>query len=939
MAVTTKLPIEVELALELMPCQALRRSYDSAPKPHPCAYFAEWGYYHTYDYATEGPPPISSIQLPVIYNGKRQVVPEMLSGCRKAPIVCVGINPNLPGWTSSLRNSIHPYFDDVLQYAHYFRYRTTDKRRVPVAEYEQLIGTETDQPSTARPLLELGKPVPAEPAPVLMYKQYQSLLDGLATKKGWAGHKLAVGEDIAYANMVACPSTRWVVTPNSEDPDMPVMGVERAKGLVKECFYDRRYFLRQLVQSLPAVIIVFSRTTAKEFITALKPKFSQGNPQPNEALEALFNREIRLLYGTLTDGTLLDARVIFMPHASASPEEFGQLRGPCIDRLAEEVDRGNLVFNSTAGHLRRGRGSCVFCSNSLYKIGKCDYESDLRPLVGAGIAPLAAGPADPLADRAEQLALLETLLPALPGAGTATVEPVLLAAEAAVPAPIALRGRVVPMDGTSVLDDGVVYVRNGRIQAISAPGAPAPAGFNGVAVTATSGVIYPGLVDLHNHLAYNILPLWKPPRRFDNRLQWQATREYRRDVGEVMSVLNNSGQNIIKAIVRYVEVKLMLGGVTSGQGMKSRFGGNQFYRGLVRNFEAPGEPGLSAAGSRIPDLETAADITALRKSLDNGRPFFFHLAEGLDPDARQQFRMLDDNQLLRRNLICIHSLALTAAQHKKLAQAGSKVVWSPLSNMLLYGQTIDPQTVVASETKFGLGSDWTPSGSRNVLQELKVALLCSRQAGNVLSAESLVKAATIDAAERAGWHAEIGSVSPSKLADLLVLDDRTADPFENLIHATEREIRLVVIGGQARHGDRDLMTAVGVPANSMESIVVGGRPKGLFLRDTGSPLGSLAFATAHDRLAESMARLGELRNAPAPIFDTLADTMAMELELDMQPPQFEGPVAMADLPPLQSVELDKATVIDDPGYFDRLEAISHLPTFLKGAAGLRGFYQ
>ena len=78
---TSLLPTEIELALEVMPCQALRRSYDSAPQPHACSYFAEWGYYHSYDYGDAGPPESGSTVLPVVYAGKHQVVPELLSGC------------------------------------------------------------------------------------------------------------------------------------------------------------------------------------------------------------------------------------------------------------------------------------------------------------------------------------------------------------------------------------------------------------------------------------------------------------------------------------------------------------------------------------------------------------------------------------------------------------------------------------------------------------------------------------------------------------------------------------------------------------------------------------------------------------------------------------------------------------------------------------------
>jgi cytosine/adenosine deaminase-related metal-dependent hydrolase len=939
MAIVSRLPIEVELVFDVMPCLAMRRSYDSAETAHPCGYFAEWGFYHTYDYASAGPPGSPTIDQPVVYGGKRPVAPELLSGCRKAPILCVGINPNLPGWTSRTRNAIHPHFDDALQYAHYFRYRTRDKREIPDAAYDALLGAGTDAPQSAKPLTGPGQPVAAEASRVLMYQQYQSLLDRLAVRQNWQGHKLAVGEDIAYANMVACPSTRWVVSPNDEDPAMPAMGSARARGIVGECFFKRRYFLRQLVQSLPAVIIVFSRTTAREFIAALEGRFSVGDPRPNEPLAALFAREIRLLYGTLSDGTRLDARVIFMPHASASAAQFGQLREPCVDRLIEEIDGGNMAFNQATGHLRRGRGACVFCTNDLYSIGACDYEAELSPLAPGVVSPLAASrdaaaaQAAALEDKQEQLRLLDQIAP--PPASTPLVQP--MARAAAVPPPLALRGTVVPMSGPP-MKNATVYVRNGRIAAVQPANAPPPAGFESVPVTGTLGVIYPGLLDLHNHLAYNILPLWKPPRRFDNRGQWQRRAEYRRDVTEPMKVLASAGQGIIKAIIRYIEVKLLLGGVTSGQGMRSSFGGNQFYRGLVRNFEVPDDPALVQAGSRVLDL-VQEDVPQMRGSLDSGAPFFFHLAEGIDPVARQQYALLEANQLLRANLLCIHSLALREDQHRTMAEVGTGVVWSPLSNSLLYGQTIDPAVLKRTGALIGLGSDWTPSGSRNMLQELKVAWLTSRASSDPFSTEALVRAVTIDSATRAGWHSQLGSIEPGKLADLLIVDAKHDDPFENLLRTTEREVRLVMIGGRPRYGQRSLLERLGLPAGSLERVVVAGRGKRLDLAQEGSPLAGLSFAAARQRLGEAMADLDRLRNAPGPLFPALAGGPLLELELDMQADEFELMRAAAALPPLKSLTLDPPTIIDDDGYFDALEAIAHLPAALKGPDGLRGFYR
>src|SRR5688500_20413054 len=52
---------------------------------------------------------------------------------------------------------------------------------------------------------------------------------------------------------------------------------------------------------------------------------------------------------------------------------------------------------------------------------------------------------------------------------------------------------------------------------------------------------------------------------------------------------------------------------------------------------------------------------------------------------------------------------------------GAKLVWSPLSNLLLYGKTAAVYDAIAAGVMVSLGTDWTPSGSPNLLTELKIA--------------------------------------------------------------------------------------------------------------------------------------------------------------------------------------------------------------------------
>ncbi len=90
----------------------------------------------------------------------------------------------------------------------------------------------------------------------------------------------------------------------------------------------------------------------------------------------------------------------------------------------------------------------------------------------------------------------------------------------------------------AVRPDAVVYVEKGAIVSVQDRTQPAPPGFDGVSVVDTGGTIFPGLIELHNHLSYNALPAWSPvPKRFTDRGQWPNHKDYRPLVSGPMTVL------------------------------------------------------------------------------------------------------------------------------------------------------------------------------------------------------------------------------------------------------------------------------------------------------------------------------------------------------------------------------------------------------------------
>ena len=131
-------------------------------------------------------------------------------------------------------------------------------------------------------------------------------------------------------------------------------------------------------------------------------------------------------------------------------------------------------------------------------------------------------------------------------------------------------------------------------------------------------------------------------------------------------------------------------------------------------------------------------------------------------------------------------------------------MWSPFSNIWLYGDTTDVLAARRHGHLVCLGSDWSPSGTKNLLGELKVAALWNDEAlGGALDARELGAMATANAGDALArcWGVDVGRLRPGALADVLVTTNRLRpgdDPHENLLRVDERGVRLVARRRPAR---------------------------------------------------------------------------------------------------------------------------------------------
>ena len=390
----------------------------------------------------------------------------------------------------------------------------------------------------------------------------------------------------------------------------------------------------------------------------------------------------------------------------------------------------------------------------------------------------------------------------------------------------ALRGALVTPDG--IVENGIILIAQGKIIAVGThvelpPNEP---------VIDTHGIIAPGLIDLHNHLTWNVFPRWHPVQEFANRYDWQQKPIYQTILVSPHQAMVADGLEC--EMERYAEVKALSEGETSAVGSLP----NACSQGLTHNPDTEGE--WHVAYNVFPLQMPESELVPIRQQLAAHQlhAFLIHLSEGGHQDAvaAREFEMLKGRGLLVPGVALIHGGALVPDDFAEMASHGVSLIWSPRSNLELYGNTADVAAAKAAHVAIALAPDWSPTGSDGLLAELNYAAAWNEaQRPHPFTDRELVTMVTSTPAAMIGAADRLGALQADHDADLLVISPETDsaqhDAYWTLTHATAAQIMLVAVDGAAVYGDPALLAKL-APSRPAERLEVCGSTKGLVLSGT-----------------------------------------------------------------------------------------------------------
>ena len=338
-------------------------------------------------------------------------------------------------------------------------------------------------------------------------------------------------------------------------------------------------------------------------------------------------------------------------------------------------------------------------------------------------------------------------------------------------------------------------------------------------ITCADGVASPGLINLHDHINWaDAPPVDHGAERYDHRHDWRLGLRGHTEIDTTPSTNNTAGRT-------WAELRHLIVGTTSMSGSGSA---PLFVRNLdsTPNQDGLGEDPLDTPSFPLGDiggtLLTGSCDYPSPSGPDPGEIFVPHVAEGVDPEARNEFLCLSDDTLpgsldVIQNAALVHAVGLTPADGHRLNSRGGSIVWAPRSNISLYGMTAPVLAMRNLGVNIALGTDWLPTGSMNLQRELRCAKEMSESYyDGALTDHDLVGMVTWNAAQAARMNFSIGNLYAGLVADVAIFDGSVHPDASAVVEAGPTDVVLVLKGGTPMFGDAPVMEALGAGVGDCE---------------------------------------------------------------------------------------------------------------------------
>lgn len=316
-------------------------------------------------------------------------------------------------------------------------------------------------------------------------------------------------------------------------------------------------------------------------------------------------------------------------------------------------------------------------------------------------------------------------------------------------------------------------------------------------VDAAGKIVMPGFIDVHNHLWQSLIRGCGIDK---NLIGWLDTCVFPLFSPDIAITETEA-----YAGVRLSTLDLISTGVTTTVDWSHAFT-PQFVRGNIRALSDSGlrfvfahfgtaDPAVIAdmklvkqtlidPNPRATFQVAAHPSTALRPDLiamsqlakELGVKLHVHLLENIAQRNEKTFDVLKEANALGPYLLGAHGVHLTDSEIDMLAEHDVRILHNPLSNMRLASGIIRLPELKQAGIQVGLGIDGGTNDTSDMFNNMRAALGLQRakslQPGIFPTVADVLRMATVDGAKLLNMFDRIGSLTPGKKADLIIVNPR-----------------------------------------------------------------------------------------------------------------------------------------------------------------------
>lgn len=363
-------------------------------------------------------------------------------------------------------------------------------------------------------------------------------------------------------------------------------------------------------------------------------------------------------------------------------------------------------------------------------------------------------------------------------------------------------------------------------------------------IVCPQGVISPALINAHDHIswAHHDPKVWND-ERFDHRHDWRKGLNGHTDLND------SSGSS--PDTKTWGELRNVMSGTIS---MAGSGGADGFLRNVDQNFKnTEGLGSINVYYNTFPlgdskgeMLESGCDYPRIDSAFQlKNECYLPHVSEGINKAARNEFLCLSGAEggvdLTEENSVYIHLVGLNAADGAELSESGTSLIWSARTNISLYGNTAQVTMMANQGVLIGLGTDWVPSGSINLLREYKCVDKFNKTNLNTYFTDREMWLMGTENNAVALRIADVtGTLRVGLAADISIFDGKDAENFYRaIIDGSEKEVSLVMRGGKPLYGDKNIMESLSGTDTCDEIDVCGSNKVVCVKSETGMTLSEL----------------------------------------------------------------------------------------------------